>query len=815
MPQDYVKAVLWYIKAAEQGHANAQCDLGILYAKGENVSRDIEKAAEWLRQAAEQGHVAAQFNLGVLYAHDEGALKDYAQAAEWFQTRQGKTGDGSLSYCTKVQEINQKHQFKLRLSSKVGRDFNKMIYCISDIHGCYDEFMALLEKINFNPENDTVYILGDVIGRGDKSIDCLKYIMKTKKMPLILGNHEQMMLDYGNSLIEEQLRRSDPAGLEEIFSYLRSRPYYKTISVSGKHYFLSHSGLDVSKPFKNQSQVALIWSREEFYDNKGLEKYICIFGHTPTPHLRDSSECSVWFDEFYKDKVCIDCGCAFGGALSALRLDDGEVFYVESKRKENPETYSLTETKSFSNFLQNHNLNEQSCKTYYNREDFVMGKKIYVSYSGKNVKQVETIVAEIEKNKDAACWYANRDLDCHWVRIVDIIAECKLFLLILSEDFLERPRNIIYELNIHLNNSDAEMVIFTLDDIRSGHNLPGAFDYYTSKYSFIEGHSDFDSGINILKEKIYNLLGINAQDSVENSPQEETFVMGEKIYVSYSGKNVEQVETIVAEIEKNKDAKCFYLGRDLEAGEFAERIHKEITECKLFLLILSEDVLIRPRNIINELNIHLNNSVAEMVIFTINDIVPGRNLPGAFDYYTSKYSFIEGHSDFDSGINTLKEKIYNLLGINAQDSVRKLSSGRDFCYGRKIYVSHSIKNLEQVEKIVAEIEKHKDAACWYANRDLDCHWVRIVDFIAECKLFLLILSEDVLERPRNIINELNIHLNNSDAEMVIFTLDDIRSGHNLPGEFDYYTGRYPFIDGHSDFDSGINTLKAKIDELLV
>ena len=42
-----------------------------------------------------------------------------------------------------------------------------MTYCISDIHGCYDEFMALLEKIAFNPAADTLYVLGDVIDRSD------------------------------------------------------------------------------------------------------------------------------------------------------------------------------------------------------------------------------------------------------------------------------------------------------------------------------------------------------------------------------------------------------------------------------------------------------------------------------------------------------------------------------------------------------------------------------------------------------------------------------------------------------------------------
>ena len=148
-------------------------------------------------------------------------------------------------------------------------------------------------------------------------------------------------------------------------------------------------------------------------------------------------------------------------------------------------------------------------------------------------------------------------------------------------------------------------------------------------------------------------------------------LMNKKIFISHSSGNVEQVKRIVAEIEKNKDAKCWYSGRDLQAGEYAGRLVEEIAECELFLLVLSEDVLARPKNVLNELNNHLGSSDSEMIVFTLDDIRPHHNLPSAFDYYTSRYSFIEGHSDFDSGINQLKAKVYDLLGISTKESVKK------------------------------------------------------------------------------------------------------------------------------------------------
>ena len=57
--QDDVEAVKWYLKAAEQGNANAQFNLGISYYKGEGVKRNPSKAKEWFRKACENGYQKA------------------------------------------------------------------------------------------------------------------------------------------------------------------------------------------------------------------------------------------------------------------------------------------------------------------------------------------------------------------------------------------------------------------------------------------------------------------------------------------------------------------------------------------------------------------------------------------------------------------------------------------------------------------------------------------------------------------------------------------------------------------------------------
>ncbi len=84
VPQDYAEAARWYRKAAEQGHAGAQNNLGLIYANGLGVPQDYAEAARWYRKAAEQGHAGAQNNLGLMYDKGQGVPQDHVQAHIWF-----------------------------------------------------------------------------------------------------------------------------------------------------------------------------------------------------------------------------------------------------------------------------------------------------------------------------------------------------------------------------------------------------------------------------------------------------------------------------------------------------------------------------------------------------------------------------------------------------------------------------------------------------------------------------------------------------------------------------------------------------------
>jgi TPR repeat protein len=80
--KDEVEAVKWFRKAADQGNAEAQSNLGVMYAKGEGVVKDEVEAVKWFRKAADQGDADAQYNLGVMYAKGQGVVKDEVEAVK-------------------------------------------------------------------------------------------------------------------------------------------------------------------------------------------------------------------------------------------------------------------------------------------------------------------------------------------------------------------------------------------------------------------------------------------------------------------------------------------------------------------------------------------------------------------------------------------------------------------------------------------------------------------------------------------------------------------------------------------------------------
>jgi hypothetical protein len=72
-------------RKAEQGDAEAQYNLGMLYYEAHGVTQDYATARQWWEQAAAQGNAAAQYYLSVLYDKGQGVPQDYATARQWFE----------------------------------------------------------------------------------------------------------------------------------------------------------------------------------------------------------------------------------------------------------------------------------------------------------------------------------------------------------------------------------------------------------------------------------------------------------------------------------------------------------------------------------------------------------------------------------------------------------------------------------------------------------------------------------------------------------------------------------------------------------
>ncbi|MEQ1837093.1 MAG: tetratricopeptide repeat-containing serine protease family protein [Candidatus Nitrotoga sp.] len=84
VPIDRVKSAYWYQKAAAQGNALAQTELGFMYRLGLGVAKDAAKAVEWYQKAAAQGNAFTQSILGGMYYNGEGVSRDFVRAYVWF-----------------------------------------------------------------------------------------------------------------------------------------------------------------------------------------------------------------------------------------------------------------------------------------------------------------------------------------------------------------------------------------------------------------------------------------------------------------------------------------------------------------------------------------------------------------------------------------------------------------------------------------------------------------------------------------------------------------------------------------------------------
>ena len=232
-----------------------------------------------------------------------------------------------------------------------------MTYVMSDIHGEYEKYIAMLKKIRFR-ECDTLYVLGDVVDRGERPIDILRDMMMRHNVFPVLGNHELMALDMlralsvvitkknyashiDKKLMEALLEWQRNGGVttikqfqklsrderEGILEYLEEFALYELVKVGSGKFLLLHSGLgnfDKEKELEDYTLEELTYIRPD-YNKRYFDdnNFYIVGGHTPTTLLSGKAE--IYYNN---NNICIDCGAAFGGRLSCLCLDTMEEFYI-------------------------------------------------------------------------------------------------------------------------------------------------------------------------------------------------------------------------------------------------------------------------------------------------------------------------------------------------------------------------------------------------------------------------------------------------------------------------------------------------------
>lgn len=232
-----------------------------------------------------------------------------------------------------------------------------MYYVMSDIHGEYDKYIAMLDKINFS-DNDVLIVLGDVIDRGPEPVKVLKDMSMRPNVYPVIGNHELMALDILSTLLEEltednfdKLITDEMMGKLDIWQrngggitlrkfmeipkderyalleYIEEFEPYQIIDIDDKHTMLFvHAGLGNyydGKSLMEYTLDELTFERPNLNQMYYDDSLTVIVGHTPTLVLSGMAE-------IYRsgNVMFIDCGATYGGRLACLCLDTMEEYYV-------------------------------------------------------------------------------------------------------------------------------------------------------------------------------------------------------------------------------------------------------------------------------------------------------------------------------------------------------------------------------------------------------------------------------------------------------------------------------------------------------
>ena len=199
-------------------------------------------------------------------------------------------------------------------------------FVIGDIHGCFDEFMTLIEKAKIGP-TDTIIAVGDIVDRGPKSLDVYRYFKNRPHCITLMGNHERKHLRGILSYSQEIVRLQFGDEYDEFVSWLNSIPYYYVTDDA----IIVHAFYEHDKALEEQKEDVLSgttagsryledkYKAGSFWSDYYQEEKPIIYGH----HVVGAEPKTI------NNTHGIDTGACVGGRLTALELPAFKFHQVE------------------------------------------------------------------------------------------------------------------------------------------------------------------------------------------------------------------------------------------------------------------------------------------------------------------------------------------------------------------------------------------------------------------------------------------------------------------------------------------------------
>ncbi len=235
----------------------------------------------------------------------------------------------------------------------------KTVYAVGDIHGCNILLQKIHNKILATSKDiegqKLIIYLGDYIDRGPDIKGTIQTLIDFQPenftKVFLLGNHEQMLLDfmagkrnslyiwlgnggletlesYGsdvNSYIDHSMELKDEELIRKQFTRLlpfSHKNFFNQLILNYEwgNYFFVHAGINPDLPIEKQEKETMLWTREKnFFNPKMTCSKIIVHGHTPVEKI-----------EKYPFRINLDTGSFYSGKLSCLKIENGELSFLNT-----------------------------------------------------------------------------------------------------------------------------------------------------------------------------------------------------------------------------------------------------------------------------------------------------------------------------------------------------------------------------------------------------------------------------------------------------------------------------------------------------